>query len=324
MQLADNKQSRIAQYEEQLPKRQKIDLIFSITFLASILTIVVSIASALGYAFDATTYASLIYSIAILAMLILCIIYIVYREVTAKHRFSEYVYYSHYVNHVTRDYMNISSGDSDLESFMSNVCDKIAECFSVTTAKKCFCVIKAIKNDEYGNLLVYEKYSDRAADTDKNPTKLDDWTSLSSIFHNHNPRYYLCDDVAGAHKLHKYKSPKLRDYEYNASRWFRSGWPLKFRSTLVLPIRYGAGVDQDTSPDYFGFLCIDCGSRKAFDHRYHPEMAAAFADLIYMILSVDAGAPDTPSADEAPVPKEDRATLQTNQSDVVSFEKKSA
>jgi len=281
--LSQSANSIRKKYEDQLPKRSKFDFIIFIGLFASVVTILSPLSGIWDILFAPApaNLPEIISVSALVFLLALCIIYIAYREISAKHRFSEYVIYSHYVNHISRDYMNAPDEKKESSVILEDITDKVAEIFSITCGKKCYCTIKSVTD----NSEVYELFTDRLSSADKTPIPINKFSSLLSIIDGKTPRYYICDDVFGAFKLHKYKHPKLEDYQLENSIWGKRGWPLQFKSTLVLPIRYFDNDNMET-PQYLGFLCVDCKSKNAFDHRYHPEMAAAFADLIYILLSV--------------------------------------
>jgi hypothetical protein len=99
--------------------------------------------------------------------------------------------------------------------------------------------------------------------------------------------------------------PALKHYENTSlpADWQPGGdgraWPLPYKSTIVLPIRYvytphdldSLKIDGNSrghapldDQDLFGFFTVDCGAREAFDERYDVELGNAIADALVPIL----------------------------------------
>lgn len=90
--------------------------------------------------------------------------------------------------------------------------------------------------------------------------------------------------------------PEAENYENTSlpTAWsVGQEWPLTYKSTIVLPIRYvytahdleTLGIKAGNRDDIlYGFLAIDCGARHAFDERYDVELGNAVADALVSTL----------------------------------------
>lgn len=285
--MKDRKTTIRRTFESQLPRRRALTIVDIVGLISGAVTILFGIGGGiLLLVMPDYKHIPIINNLYFLMLLTFCIGYIVYRELSTKHKFSEYVVYSHYVNHIFRDYMESAKTKADKDDIINDICDKASEIFSITCGKKCYCVIKTINPATWD---VFERYGDKISVTrglDIDNRRINEWTSMSSIISGDCPRYYMCDDIVDAFRRRKYDNPRLTDYELNSIWYAAREWPLPFRSTIVTPIRYIDNSMGENGVRYFGFLCIDCISRRTFDVRYHPEMAAAFADLIYVIASI--------------------------------------
>jgi len=227
-----------------------------------------------------------IHSWTLVGLVLALMAYIFYRETGKKYKLSEYVIFSHYINHIARDLLVDNKGYS-AEETIRDILSAIAESFSIVCNKKCNASIKLYNKEGRVELC----YTDRLYENKGHPEGAVDatrYTSIKNILSGESPRYFLSNNLPFDFKNNRYKHPLLEDYKpFSRHRLFKfvlvpQNWPLPFMSTLVVPIRY---VDDENVnfPKYYGFLCIDCDGRNSFDQRYYPEMAAATADIIYAL-----------------------------------------
>lgn len=215
--------------------------------------------------------------------------FLFFREIFAPKRISEYAIFSHYINHITRDFLSETDKYSGEEA-LQNILDALSECFSCMTGKKCYASIK--QYDVRSNTVSYF-LGDRTYQTKTHPAGIipvDKYRSIHQILAGIRSRYYMSNDVARDYSNHMYMHPMLENYvplyfplSLKYSR-FPHNWPLLFRSTIVAPIRQASSLGDRNGYRYFGFLCIDCVSRGVFDERYHPEILAATADIICTLV----------------------------------------
>jgi hypothetical protein len=68
------------------------------------------------------------------------------RLLSKPHRYAQSVYYTHYVNHIIRDFISDVQGGGapNLNATLEDVANAVAACFSVITAKRCRCAIKEV------------------------------------------------------------------------------------------------------------------------------------------------------------------------------------
>jgi len=285
-------------FEGQLPKPQKITFAAFFSYLAGIS----SILALLGSAFFITdpTQQSFVY-LTFLSILVLVVLsYSYYLSRKKLHRYAQSVIFSHYASHIIRDALH-ATRTTKIEDTTIKVLNAVATCFSIITGKKCrACVIELKENYE----LKVMARDDISNISDKKVDKkhyLDDNTDFKDLWYAKNgcSRYFLSNNLPSLWHEQKYKNssfaqvgePKIKTilgytHIYN--------WKLPYKSALVLPIRYISSfappINQNTKPqdpnwDYWGFLCIDCGSRNVFDDLYIPELGGAFADGLYTLYS---------------------------------------
>ena len=274
-------------YKAQLPKERKIDLWFIIALLGAISSIIGPHIPLFNLTPPQITN---IYSVSLVILVFVLIAYIVVREHATHKRYTEYAIFSHYINHIARDFL------VDEEAVYQNGRDVIQDivnafetCMSITTGRKCYVSIKSYKRQtqtvEY--LTIGSVCTD--AQSSGNDISIDKFTSITSILSNETPRYFMSNDIIHAFKHNRYRHPDLETFSpyWPTPSWLKisipANWKL-FRSTIVLPIRHISKTQSGPDETYRAFLCIDCKSRNVFDRRYHTEIAAATADLLYAVM----------------------------------------
>ncbi|HET6630868.1 MAG TPA: hypothetical protein VFG91_13935 [Woeseiaceae bacterium] len=173
-----------------------------------------------------------------------------------------------------------------------------ASAFSLTTGVSCRASIKVLAWDQAGSgglhvrtLARDTQSAGRARSEDRDGGRLhrieentDFW-----LIHRRKCSWFFSGNL-----------PALQHYENSSiPLGWKPGdhWPLPYKSTIVLPIRYVYTNDDRDSlcsreadqgkldeQDLYGFLAIDAGPRKAFDVRYDVEMGNAIADALVPIF----------------------------------------
>jgi hypothetical protein len=286
-------------YESQLPKpdRLSFDRIFGYTASgASIIGLIgapfiIKDQGALGYLY-----------MGFLSLLVLVLlVHAVLIEKRKLHRYAQSVFFTHFSQHVVRNSLAElqKNGKDKIENNIEKILDAIAHCFTITSGKWCRATL--IEMDSHFELKVAARdamSSNKAKKRHKQHT-LDANTDFANLWYSKNgcSRYYLNNNIPDSWLAHEYQNSSfLEDGECEVKNLFGikrvKKWPLAYRSALILPVRY---VSEFTPPkesstlvphwDYWGFLCVDSISTRAFDERYSPELGAVFADMLYTYLN---------------------------------------
>lgn len=259
------------------------------------------------------------FPVAVLAL----IIYIYVQSSKKLHRYAQTVYYSHFINHVIRDYLALlNSGNAsqqDFKSAIDEILDSISQCFSILTGKRCRVSIKEIDNNQSLYTFARDRMTTKLFENrnkadhalHENTDFLDLWYGINGAY-----RYFICNNIPKLYLSGRYINSSFKEYgsPVSAKFIFRFvvSWPLPYKSTIVLPVRYipdyeswplGDSHDDEKlshedipcskRPDFWGFLCIDAKSKNIFDSTHAPELAAAFADALYILFSQSARVRDT-------------------------------
>jgi hypothetical protein len=91
----------------------------------------------------------------------------------------------------------------------------------------------------------------------------------SSIESSH--KYYPGEDDTRLEKIFKYLNR-------------RRNWPLKYKSTLVVPIYPLVRESNEDNTQPIGFLCVDSRSRRTFNRGYDLDIMRGVADGLYYYL----------------------------------------
>lgn len=212
------------------------------------------------------------------------------------HRFAQVTSHLHYINHIIRDYfLEIRRHDGGIDGITKDVLDAVAQCFSILAARRCRACVIELKSD----LSLQVMARDRMSGAERNrgeevPNLLRDNSDFEDLWYRRHGcmRYFLNNNLPLAFTQHRYRNSsfevlgKPEVVRFLGFTWVRH-WRLPYQSALVVPIRYlGDTVSEEPNPaDYWGFLCIDCGSTRAFEERHLPELACALADALYMLYA---------------------------------------
>lgn len=249
-----------------------------------------------------TSTQSMLYTICVLLLVIFLFTYHFIRELSNEHRHAQAVIYLHYINHVYRDFHGEQPRPrlDDAKSFIEDVLNQISSCFTLVTGKACRVCLKELRSDL---TLTTPFRCSRSQKTqpanDEQQHRLDQNTDFYNLWHAIEGciRFYYSNDLPYDYRIRKYENssfekqglPKVRSVL--GFSWI-SYWPLPYRSTLVLPIRYLKSFKPppvgSTKPtpgwNFWGFLCVDCNSRRVFHDRLSPELGLAFADLLWVVF----------------------------------------
>lgn len=253
----------------------------------------------------------------LLLLLLLVSVYTILRKVKSRRRYKEAIFYLHLVNHTIRDYLaEMDSGTKPrLNERLQEIIDGISACFSVVVGRQCRCCIKEYKSTGTVITVVRNNMAERNfGSTTRVDHELDKNTALSNVYYGIDGclRMFLSNDLTKFWLEKDYKNTSFQVYgdpeaKTILSLKFVRRWPLPYKSTIVWPIRYipdytlwpptppltaGAAPtgSAEASQKLWGFLCVDCNSRNAFDALYCPELGAGFADALYILFDRSARA----------------------------------
>ena len=294
----------LEEFKKQLPKPYRwrgIELINFIGSMCSISAVLVAIF------FLKPSTAVIVNNIALILLVFFLIGFTIIREFSKSHRYSQTVYYQHFVNHVLRNFFCElkNNANPDICELTSDILTTISQCFSMVTGKPCRACLKEIKPDLDLTIVTAERCLHSRETQSRNDQKTTHPLAENTDFYNlwyatkGCVRYYICNDLIKAWKKREYKNssfkvlgdPKVCEPLLNFT--FARNCNLPYRSTIVLPIRYlkkfePPELNSNTVPsdwDFWGFLCIDSNSRNVFDSRLAPELGLAFADLLHLLFS---------------------------------------
>ena len=238
------------------------------------------------------------------ALVITVIVHNYIKERKKLHRYAQSVFYTHYVNHIIRNYLaECKNGKfENINLINKKILNAIANCFSMLIGKQCRCSLKVLDSnfnistpcrDDIGENRVHRTNSSIAHNLHNNSDFYNLWYGTGGC-----SRFYLQNDLKKLWKSHKYLNSSFEEFGCPEVKQLFGGfsvvvnWNLPYQSTLVFPIRYFERYQPPTSdgeiPDHWsflGFLCIDCESKNVFDERYSPELGAAFSDLLYAFIT---------------------------------------
>jgi|GEM_PF-3329111 len=297
-----------SEYKEQLPKLKRLTVGKIFSFLAaisSILSLIFFILS--NYFEDISLY--IIYPVSMVLINILLIIYVLIQEKNKNNRYTDTTLYTHYVNHIIRDYLfELQLGyERPLSDLLKDILNNTANCFSLITGSKCRSSLKELKNDLTIDTICRDSYSGSNINIKKkfSKIKLSENTDFYNLWYSLEgcSRYFISNDLIKLFKLGKYKNSSFSLYgsipkEKKFLGLFLkiNNWSLPYKSTIVLPIRYVGAfkppekkqktkIDNDSDWNIWGFLCIDANKKNAFDTVYAPELGATFADILFLLFN---------------------------------------
>jgi hypothetical protein len=240
---------------------------------------------------------------------LLCAGLLLYLWVTSRkklHRYAQASFFVHYVSHLIRDEVAAFEAGStpDPKAILQDIVDAVASCFSVLTARRARCCIQEIKAGGDVVIVVRDSITTTQSPPISNSqaSNIENNTDYKSIWYGTNgcPRFFVCRNLVALWRNNKYRNSSFEAYgepttfNFFGMTWVRK-WTLPYKATIVWPIRYvpkeatwpalnPKPAADDNTPYVWGFLCVDWGSRNSFDETYSPELGAAFADAIFMLL----------------------------------------
>ena len=257
-----------------------------------------------------STDTKMIFALSYLFLIIIfLIVYLLLITQRRLYRYAQAVFHVHFVNHVIRDHLaSLSLGNNpDLKVTLNQILDSIAACHSIITGRMCRVSIKEVKPTL--EVVTVSRDTISAASSVAGPSKVAHLLDRSTDFRNlwycrdNCSRYFYSNNLPSDWKDHKYENtsfdvygtPELR----NVLGLFRLvKWPLPYKSTIVLPIRYlddwtkrprlptvTQAEKQDEPPSVWGFLCVDSSSTRAFKPPHAAELGGAFADALYVLFT---------------------------------------
>ena len=209
-------------------------------------------------------------------------------------------------------YANINTGFSYLHSInrqpeqkfdiilqnLSNLCDSLADAFNIIYGEKIGVCIKFLIKDEHHKrvcvqTLVRDTYSKtiqrKTGTNDSTKHWLDGNSDFEFIYSNFN------NDNIDTTFFHEAHLPTCRDYKNTRmqNNWLpkkslsmlenvmrRKFWPLKYRSTLVVPI-VPLLADEQSQDKIRGFLCIDSPKEGRFNKTIDVDVLRGVSDGLF-------------------------------------------
>lgn len=290
---------RLTKFESQLPKPEKLSFDRLFGYIAGS----ASIAGLVGAIFVVKDQSVLSYVyIGFLSLLVLLLLlHAVLVERRKLHRYAQTVFFTHFAQHLVRDSLAElqKNGKDEIKKNIEKILDTIANCFTITSGKKCRATLIEMDSNFELKVAARDSMSNIKAMPRTKTHKLDANTDFANLWYSINgcSRYYLNNDIPESWLAHKYNNSSFQegcDFDVKNLLGLKiiKKWPLSYRSAIVLPIRYVSEFTPPIEPgillphwDYWGFLCVDSISTKAFDERYSPELCAVFADMLYTYLN---------------------------------------
>lgn len=157
----------------------------------------------LGTLADDTKFVVTVGCLTSIVLILLLFIYV--RERGKTHRYAQSVFYTHYANHIIRDFIDaaISGKHPSLDETSSELADAIAACFSVLNGRRCRCSIKQLTAARTIETLARDHTS--ATDTVKtggNEHPLAENSDFEDLWYGRNGRhrYFFCNDLIKLYK----------------------------------------------------------------------------------------------------------------------------
>jgi hypothetical protein len=291
-------------YRKTLPKQKKINLLDIVCLFGSLASILGIIGSLL---FLQTDSVSKIYTIFLLLLIFFLIVNSIRKEIAKEHRYAQTVFFTHYANHIVRDYFSELQDDVSkisLEKTTDEILTTVAGCFSIITGKVCRACLKDLSLDQMKLTTTSrdnnsKSFKNRPDENEKLHTLAGN-TDFYNLWYakKYCLRYFFCNNLPKEWRLHRYKNTSFELYgEPSVMNLFGfswiTNWRLPYKSTIVFPIRFlkdfippkEGGTQVPPEWKFWGFLCVDCKSRYVFDLKYAPELGLSFADLLYTLFS---------------------------------------
>jgi len=253
-------------------------------------------------------YTENIYAVFVCISIVLLLALVIKHKVDKRYLYSEIIQHIHFVNHTCRDFLSNEGmqNPDTLKTILTQVSDAISESFSIVHRKKCHVSLKVLhygKNQDGNKNLYVTVYAEDSVSQNRKGSNFNEsslaenyssvWSFIDADSDQFNQRYYVRSNLMTAYLKHDYTHPELKLAKENSAMkdpthghflWlYFPNWPLLIKSTLVLPIRYLLGGKPKGC---IAFLCIDSESRNMFLKSYSKELAAAYADALYPVLSL--------------------------------------
>ncbi|NHQ59731.1 hypothetical protein G9409_03855 [Chlorobium sp. BLA1] len=282
-------------FEAQLPKLPHFSFERIFHYVAGLASIIALVAPLL---FSDTKTRSYLYIIFLTIIVLILLTSLIYLKRKRLNRYAQSLIFTHYVNHVIRDAIQ-EVAVTKIMPLTVSLLDAIATCFSVIIGERCRACLVELKPDY--ELKVTARDGITKVTNKKKVKKhfLEGNTDFSDLWYARNgrSRYFLSNDLPKLWLQHKYVNSSFEEIDQPEVFSFFSfrtvvKWNLPYKSALVLPIRYISSfappettLQRDDHWNYWGFLCVDCNSKRVFDENYCPELGGAFADALFTLFS---------------------------------------
>ncbi len=294
-------------YRDALPKPPKItpgNLFFGLAGAASLGGFVVALLT------PEQDLKDIFFTIYLLGLSTSCLVYAVIQAHNRSRKYAQAVYFIHYVNHSIRDHVGAvllgGEEDRDFGHLLEEILTAIASCFSIITGRNCRCCLKELTEHQEiktvaRDLLSAQQAESRKVDSNEQKHLLDDNTDFRKLWYAESGclRAFLSNDLRRDFMKGEYQNSSFdvlgrpsifRFFAFS----FVTNWRLPYRSALVLPVRWVSEFEPPSRQigiasrqegwRVWGFLCVDCNSRNAFDRRHSVDLGGVFADTLYVAL----------------------------------------
>jgi hypothetical protein len=317
-------------YLKQLPRHHPVTVervLAATSGIASLAGLLLTIHPPSTIKFEQWLVLSLSVTVALLGL------FIFWRETSKSHRYAQSVFYTHYINHVVRDFVATlhRGGKPILKDVLVEIADATATCFSILAGRRCRCSIKELKANQTLVTCARDRNSliDRSGAAQVPAHPMDKNSDFQDLWYGRNGcyRYFFSNDLKKLFRKQAYENssferygrPKINDF---LGIMLVTDWRLPYKSSIIWPIRHipnhehwplrpeSSELPPNEEPRTWGFFCVDSNSRNAFDERYAVELGSGIADLIFTLLSVvEEHDKRTSGADVAPKREAEKSKL---------------
>jgi hypothetical protein len=236
-------------------------------------------------------------AIAYLAFLVLVLlIAVVWQEyrLARKARYAEIIEHQRTISELVREAAAKDRNKAEFIELFTNILDQLADAFGLLTATKCATCLKILAYEHRqpgGNpeplteTVCRDKTS--AAQRYQPVNTVLHWVSENTDFHLVHTAFpgpdavFFSNNLATVPGYRNTSATQLSHVTLNPTRVTRLKseifWPLKYRSTIVVPVR---SRNSDGHDCLRGYLCVDSRSRGVFDPRFDLELMQSVSSLL--------------------------------------------
>lgn len=297
-------------YEDQLPKLTRFtweNMLSAAGSVASLAGIYLAVSKWEALTDDDRYFYGITYLFALVCALLA---FILVRESKKRHRFAQAIYHIHFVNHTIRDYLaGVQIGRHEaLSTVLNEIVNAISAGFSIVEGRQCRCSIKEISREPRPQLVTKARDAISrvsSVNTQQYDHFLDANTDFLSLWNGAegNVRFFRGVNLKRMWRRGEYSNSSFQAYGEPKridvlGYGVVTNWNLPYNSTMVWPIRYipdhsywppaRGSTNKELGPlerpDFWGFLCVDADTSRAFGSQQAWELGALFADALYTLF----------------------------------------